>query len=971
MGDGPTIYDFEKLVALDGSRHVTVLGVEAKPQLKDNVLDVVYWDIPEESTLGVIRWLEENRKSVENVHIGGTFLDGVWRCVHVRRLDLSGVRHKQGANAISQTFSKGYYRTFSMLALRRLSHKVITSNDKSVGLGLGVVSENPLEFLTIEHPYVDRSYAQEVCNVARTRRWENFTLDGTYYSGVWTPVVVSDERADDGSSAIVIVLAKSKYILEVYANYGEPNYRASFLCSDVPLAEADSIIMAWRDVASPGATAEVSGYDKNTGTVDILLSKNHEENVDEFESGGVDTCFETINIEVTKSAEEPAAVPSVEPGVIVDVRNRKTPLGKYDVQKTTREAKQFTGARTEFTDTTFASSSLSADRNVQQPLPRPEIEDGKIIEVSSEKNENCTWDVARRIRESKKVDDAVVESSSTSYEDVKSRQHVSVEEEDLSSQQSANGVIVEHVVKKSEFPGRFDETLRKRSVRAVENARNAVVDNTYQRVEERLNVGVESSGLVNGESADGQIVRVETRKSEFPDRYDQNIEVREAHAVQNASQSTIETEYEQRNTVANTAVAEPSSVTPLDGQVVAHTVKKSEFPDRFDEEIDIRTGKPVAGASVRTSVDQFGVVVSTFDSNVANPPTQPPTPGDKQKVELEVRKSEYKNRYNVTSVVDTAQKVEGARVVGEEDNFKAVEVISDYGISSEELRIATEEWAPGTTVSVAHEKLPHVGAYKQDVTIVHAKEGRTGEHAVKKLHNGTTLFLDAAKNVLADESGKLPEWAEHPEVMTDGIGLEIRRYANEFGGFAVEKTKITAEFRAVPSDAHAENGWLKFLHRDGFLYVREYHNVLPAQLSTKIAEINAKAQDVGGHVYPRIDYDPGTNTFTIAAYVYQDNGNGTRGNNMYQVVNETWEEVVPVYTNMQNSPGAVPTTYVRRERYSVGIIQRPSLSSALDDAKTAIGSNPLASDIAVSTLGTWGYRVEWRAKIDEGEWSVL
>ena len=971
MGDGPTIYDFEKLVALDGSRHVTVLGVEAKPQLKDNVLDVVYWDIPEESTLGVIRWLEENRKSVENVHIGGTFLDGVWRCVHVRRLDLSGVRHKQGANAISQTFSKGYYRTFSMLALRRLSHKVITSNDKSVGLGLGVVSENPLEFLTIEHPYVDRSYAQEVCNVARTRRWENFTLDGTYYSGVWTPVVVSDERADDGSSAIVIVLAKSKYILEVYANYGEPNYRASFLCSDVPLAEADSIIMAWRDVASPGATAEVSGYDKNTGTVDILLSKNHEENVDEFESGGVDTCFETINIEVTKSAEEPAAVPSVEPGVIVDVRNRKTPLGKYDVQKTTRVAKQFAEARTEFTDTTFASSSLSADRNVQQPLPRPEIEGGKIIEVSSEKNENCTWDVARRIRESKKVDDAVKESSSTSYEEVESRQHVSVEEKDLSSQESANGVIVEHVVKKSEFPGRFDETLRKRSVRAVENAREAVVDNTYQRVEERLNVGVESSGLVNGESADGQIVRVETRKSEFPDRYDQNIEVREAHAVQNASQSTIETEYEQRNTVVNTAVAEPPSVTPSDGEVVAHTVKKSEFPDRFDEEIDIRTGKPVAGASVRTSVDQFGVVVSTFDSNVANPPTQPPTPGDKQKVELEVRKSEYKNRYNVTSVVDTAQKVEGARVVGEEDNFKAVEVISDYGISSEELRIATEEWAPGTTVSVAHEKLPHVGAYKQDVTIVHAKEGRTGEHAVKKLHNGTTLFLDAAKNVLADESGKLPEWAEHPEVMTDGIGLEIRRYANEFGGFAVEKTKITAEFRAVPSDAHAENGWLTFLHRDGFLYVREYHNVLPAQLSTKIAEINAKAQDVGGHVYPRIDYDPGTNTFTIAAYVYQDNGNGTRGNNMYQSVNETWEEVVPVYINMQYIPGAVPITYVRRERYSVGIIQRPSLSSALNDAKTAIGSNPLASDIAVSTLGTWGYRVEWRVKIDEGEWSVL
>jgi hypothetical protein len=557
--------------------------------------------------------------------------------------------------------------------------------------------------------------------------------DGTMLPGTYHVLSARPRQSDDGTYQVIAILSQPQFTIHTYADWGTFANAETYRLHDVPKAFVQTIITAWRtlhpkgayasedydrgnktstinlairtpedneftedltaincrfheytsyyfgmespfDVELPTSTTPGESYDKRVvardGMFDIYVTNRvRQEQEREDDVVAIDEYSEETQTQRLGIAPTDLVALTRDDGTVVQRTIEILEDCALNVRDGVIEAQGVEDAAKRSTANVYESTESVTDRNQDEAGTLPTAADGKIFETQYEKNRFSKFDNTNVERSAVEVADARVSATEDTFEE-RASDTIRNKTTDARAPASANGVIQEVVVEKSEFLNRIHDTLNERTAKEVTGFRTSEVDDVFEKRESDT---IRNSDAVarTPVSADGVIQESSVEKSEFPDRIHDTLNERTAHTVLDVVAEKTITVFEtlDRDTDRNATevVAEESAQTA--GQIKTTRNEKSEFPDRYHTTEEVRIAATVEDAVTTESEDAF----ETRESDtIRNKSTAARTPASGSGVIQSVRieKSEFKDRIHDTLEARTAVEVADFRVSEVDDVFE-------------------------------------------------------------------------------------------------------------------------------------------------------------------------------------------------------------------------------------------------------------------------------------------------------------
>ena len=255
------------------------LGPSSLASLSSDGQIELWWDVGASLAGEASAFVRSEYRTLSDFDVQLTHFSGTYRSVGV---EVDYGRNSDRAPAIVKlTVRKGFAVAFAWSEV--LVGKVhtspsntskITDPDTAEDVD-NSTSDSPVEALTLRMPNCDTAYAQaigkSIAAALTALGAKKLTIEGQKHGAAsgWHFLVADAERADDGSSTVVFVLAKPQFTINAFrSNNTAQESNIGYLFS-VPEALAQSIISAWD--AGQGRSATCS-RDASGGLLDIVLT---------------------------------------------------------------------------------------------------------------------------------------------------------------------------------------------------------------------------------------------------------------------------------------------------------------------------------------------------------------------------------------------------------------------------------------------------------------------------------------------------------------------------------------------------------------------------------------------------------------------------------------------------------------------------------------------------------------------------
>lgn len=399
------VFDYERLLALDGMRDTQVFRVSASGMYPDGVIDVRYEGLPQGALAGATAWLQQNRVVLKDVVIAGVELPGTWRTVNIQEEIIVDNGRKTGT-VLVQRFAKGLYDVLDWSVCRVEQGSWAHGNTKDADGTANTLSALYQRWSVLRMPYVRPDRAEDIANSLRAYvEWTDLVAGGVKHDGVWFNLGATWRLEEDQTASVFITIAQSRFTIEGYRNNDTFDGERRFLVVNVPSHQIQAVLDAWK-AGRPGADGLVESYHTERNTANLILSVPVPKAVSGQRVRISEDAFKIVTS--TTSIHQLSAVeqPAWEIGKTVWTDNEKTPLGHYNVTVTEDVAK--TGETPEHVvSVQFDGSKIKAHsaRHLDPHNLPPWAEEptnatvGKAVRVVRELNEYGGVSVQRQERE--------------------------------------------------------------------------------------------------------------------------------------------------------------------------------------------------------------------------------------------------------------------------------------------------------------------------------------------------------------------------------------------------------------------------------------------------------------------------------------------------------------------------------------------------------------------------------------------
>lgn len=397
---------------------------------------VVYYDVPLGAGGGCIDWLKANRKTVKDVQIDFQTLSGTWRSAGI--VSEQSTKNKE-AVTIVQTFKYGWIQSLlSGGAVDWSEARYVRGNESATPTVLGSypVTDpelNPQQYHLVKWDGIDPLKLDTVRSELRDltpSAWSPTVNGESLGSGFFLLDVIaetSDGQDQDRSGTITALIAKPRFSLQAWQNYGTPAQAKVYYLYDVPMYLSQSIINQYnkRTGASASAGAPNERFLLNIQVTDKLDESSTDKNIT------LRSCAVWAVTTYYHNVAAMVAAPANAMGITYSARfdlNLQTGLYSGTIEKRVRQTQktgpyrgtnthgqtvnvtEWTGLHVSGTDYKEATLSISAGDIVVSlgsaiTLPSNTITKGNTWQVSKRTNDDCTVDVTAQERAELAIDD--------------------------------------------------------------------------------------------------------------------------------------------------------------------------------------------------------------------------------------------------------------------------------------------------------------------------------------------------------------------------------------------------------------------------------------------------------------------------------------------------------------------------------------------------------------------------------------
>jgi hypothetical protein len=251
------------------------IGIKAKLRtfngtgLDADKIAVVYYEVPLGAGAGCIDWLKANRKTVRDAQIDFQMLSGTWRSAGI--VSEQSTKNKE-AVTIVQTFKYGWIQSLlSGESVDWSESRYVRGNESATPTTLGEYpvtdpALNPQQYHLVKWEGIDPLKLDAVRSELRDltpSAWSPTVNGESLGSGFFLLDVTAEtgsEQDQDRSGTITALIAKPRFSLQAWENYGTPAQAKVYYLYDVPMYLAQSIVNLYNKrtgtTASAGAPSE-------------------------------------------------------------------------------------------------------------------------------------------------------------------------------------------------------------------------------------------------------------------------------------------------------------------------------------------------------------------------------------------------------------------------------------------------------------------------------------------------------------------------------------------------------------------------------------------------------------------------------------------------------------------------------------------------------------------------------------------
>ena len=430
----PVEFDYERLLSLD-SNHLassTAVGLNS-----DGTKSIVY-EVPLGAGEGARRWLQSNRKTVKDAVVDHQSFDGTWRSIEIESNQSASDKNRV---RLVQMFKKGWITTLvsgssPIYTEARLVNSDETDAETVNGDGSGSgnngyptsEASNPQEYHLIRWEGIDPTKINTVAQSLRdltSTTWAP-TINGEALGTAFVCLKVIDTidrtpNNNDKSGTIDVLLAKPRFNLLTWENYGTPAQQKKYYLNDVPVQLAQSINNVYTKRTGSSCRA---GQPNERGLVSLEITDAPDSDTDDSSVSST-SCQYFLTTTFYHSVSGPVDVPENAMGItyrsrfdlirntglysgFIEKRQRQTiHVEEYRVEDandryTTEESWSglyLVGGLLYNKQLTISGSSVTEESSTEVTLPaNGSVSAGVIHNVTKRPNDDCTLDVTVRKR---------------------------------------------------------------------------------------------------------------------------------------------------------------------------------------------------------------------------------------------------------------------------------------------------------------------------------------------------------------------------------------------------------------------------------------------------------------------------------------------------------------------------------------------------------------------------------------------
>jgi len=437
-------FDYDRQLAFSKAH----LGESSATGLNDDGTITIAHDVPLGAGDGAREWLQTNRKTVEDEVVDFSPLEGIWRSVKIEtEKSTTDVREVR----VLQTFAQGWITSLVDLGAvdwdeaRLVQSTEIEAEETSGTYPEGLTAPenhatNPQEYHLVRWEGIDPTKIEEIAASIRaisSTGWSPVVNGEAIGTGFFRlKVIDSIDRANnnlDKSGTIDVLLAKPRFDMQTWENYGTPAATVQYHLYRVPSHIAQALSDAFNE--RTGASCRLGKPDDN-GLIDIEITDSPEEDTDDDMVSGTSCSFYTTT-SFYHNVSAPVDVPENSMGITYRARfalDRRTGLYAGSIEKRQRETQHIAAYRGDNThanyteverwegayliDGDYKVATLSISGGAVETslssaitLPTNDIDAGDTWRVEKSVNEDCTYDLVVRERTEKAISDLAYDTA--------------------------------------------------------------------------------------------------------------------------------------------------------------------------------------------------------------------------------------------------------------------------------------------------------------------------------------------------------------------------------------------------------------------------------------------------------------------------------------------------------------------------------------------------------------------------------
>ena len=585
---------------------------------------------------------------VKDPVVGRETFPGIYRVVTVD-VDVQ----KPGLKGIIQTLRKGFAETPQWTEARIERKIAALSNTVGVSGISGTTSDPVDQVFEILFPNCSPLAIESIASALRTGNYASgITVRGETHSGAWHVLSVSTKIEEDGSATATLRLATPQYTITAYDDYGLDRAMDVHYVMDVPKDQAQGIVSAWKSANAVGASATVS-YSRDQKLVDIILRKTAAVE-DGFDIGlsAADCRYtesETIYLNVAMADAYPIVAPTDGGGISYTRNVTRNINGTWDITIKARTIRYRDSGAITVEESAAQTTAQRQQLGLTYETPQAVVStEGAIVSQRVEIRDDCSKDITTTTETGKPLV-TTEKTVARSYEETTtSTQTASVE---VPPPTQATGYVKTARNEQSKYTGRWNVMERIRRILHIPSA--VTYDSrddaaAHEQVEE--SVGVPNAGgtavVLSAEAGTSLSARV--RYDKESDTLD--VEKTTESCKEQAEFGSSETNLDESTETVKVNVTAELAPAAAPGQAVSFKIEPTKYAGKHVVRKTVRTGKPV---SVETEVSNNLEIVKEQKSLSTDASVDPVVLAG-QIVEVDKRASQYKDKFDVDVRIKTA-----------------------------------------------------------------------------------------------------------------------------------------------------------------------------------------------------------------------------------------------------------------------------------------------------------------------------